>query len=346
MDPSQAPTVALTVGPCESCGAPSAARFDAVSALHARVREHPRHAAGRSGCRRCDDRCTAGRCRRSRHPFAAPGARAPQRAWRLHVAGRRNRAERRGRPSAAADEEPLGDDEEYEDEPDDLMAEEAATVLIAPRRRAPPAPEPRSAGLLVDRFGGLVDAGVDVERARGHRRAAAVGPQRPRRRTGRRGRARRPRGRARPVVGAQRPAVADGRREARSRPATFRRPPRRRPRPLRSSRRSRARRCARSHPAPWPVAASIPAVPRASGGNRRRSLLIGAALAGVAAIGTPVMWKLAFASRPTVVSALPIEPADTPAPVAPRAERVHGTPAAAPAARRAARLPGSAAARA
>ena len=51
MDPSQAPTVALTVGPCESCGAPSAPRFDAVSALHPRVREHPRHAAGRSGCR-------------------------------------------------------------------------------------------------------------------------------------------------------------------------------------------------------------------------------------------------------------------------------------------------------
>ena len=30
-----------------------------------------------------------------------------------------------------------------------------------------------------------------------------------------------------------------------------------------------------------------------------------AAFAGVAAIGTPVMWKLAFASRPTIVSALP-----------------------------------------
>jgi periplasmic protein TonB len=52
----------------------------------------------------------------------------------------------------------------------------------------------------------------------------------------------------------------------------------------------------------------------------------------VAAIGTPVMWKLAFASRPTVVSALPIESAAAPqARVAPRAERVHGTPAAAPA---------------
>ena len=52
-----------------------------------------------------------------------------------------------------------------------------------------------------------------------------------------------------------------------------------------------------------------PRVPRASAATAAGSLLIGAALAGVAAIGTPVMWKLAFASRPTVVSALPIEPA-------------------------------------
>ena len=91
---------------------------------------------------------------------------------------------------------------------------------------------------------------------------------------------------------------------------------------------------------------AIPAVPRASGGNRSRTLVIGAALAGVAAIGTPVMWKLAFASRPTVVSALPIEPAAAPAPgrAARRARPRHAGRRAG--ARRAARLPGSAAARA
>jgi hypothetical protein len=49
-----------------------------------------------------------------------------------------------------------------------------------------------------------------------------------------------------------------------------------------------------------PVVRWAPAItrPASSHGNRNRTLVIGAALAGVAAIGTPVMWKLAFASSP------------------------------------------------
>jgi protein TonB len=59
-------------------------------------------------------------------------------------------------------------------------------------------------------------------------------------------------------------------------------------------------------------------------------MIVVAAFAGIAAIGTPVMWRLAFADKPTTVSALQFEPATTPEPAAPRPERVHGTPAPAP----------------
>jgi TonB family protein len=85
-----------------------------------------------------------------------------------------------------------------------------------------------------------------------------------------------------------------------------------------------------------PVLAAVPVVTRpAPSSSRSRTMVVVAICAGVAAIGTPVMWKLAFASRPTTVSALQMEPVGFAAePTAPRAERVHGgSAAAAPATR-------------
>jgi TonB family protein len=88
-----------------------------------------------------------------------------------------------------------------------------------------------------------------------------------------------------------------------------------------------------------PKTASLPPVvtPRSSG-SRSRTLAIAAGIAGIAAIGTPVAWKLAFASRPTVVSmprsAAPAVPDAAPAAATasrtPRTERTHGLPPAEP----------------
>jgi protein TonB len=91
---------------------------------------------------------------------------------------------------------------------------------------------------------------------------------------------------------------------------------------------------ARQHMRPKTGTMAVPVGAQASG-NRSRTLLIAAAIAGVAAIGTPVMWKLAFAARPTRVSALAYEPAPAAVPDAPaRTERTHGTPAPEPPAQR------------
>ena len=213
------------------------------------------------------------------------------------------------------------------------MAEEAATVIATAPPTPPPAPEPAAPALATT---DAVDWSTPATGASEHEGIVALPPW------ARKG----PDADAEPAAeaapeapeaepvpwwernGQQSPIAA-----AKPETARYVPPPAAAPPPFASLESTLARQAMRPK-SPAAVAATIPAVPRASNGNRRRSLLIGAALAGVAAIGTPVMWKLAFASRPTVVSALPIEspaPAPAPAPVAPRAERVHGTPAPAPA---------------
>ena len=255
-------------------------------------------------------------------PSAPGGSASPEAATVLsHAVGRQD--------DALADE-PLADDEEYEDESDDLMAEEAATVLIDAPPPPPPAPEPEapafSATSSVDwstpasvstDHEGIVALPPWARKGPDAEPAADAGPEAPE---------------GEPVPWWERNGQPSPTADAKPESARYVPPPAAAPPPFASLESTLARQAMRpKSPAAVAAVGAIPAVPRASGGKRSRSLLIGAALAGVAAIGTPVMWKLAFASRPTVVSALPIEPAATPEPVAPRPERVHGTPAAAPA---------------
>jgi protein TonB len=321
MDPSQAPTVALTVGPCESCGAPSLPGstlcLPCTRAFESILGTQP--AAPAAGA------ADAATLLQPQAPVlpSAPGGSAPPEAATVLAAPA-------ARPDAPLADEPLGDDEEYEDEPDDLLAEEAATVLTTAPPLPPPAPEPAAPALAAtdsmdwstpaasNDHEGIVALppwarkGPDAEAEP----AAEAAPEAPG---------------AEPTPwwernGHQSPAAA-------AKPEVARYVPPPAAPPASATLESTLARQAMRPKSAAAAAATIPVVPRASGsgGNRRRSLVIGAALAGVAAIGTPVMWKLAFASRPTVVSALPIEPAAAPAPAAPRAERVHGTPAPAPA---------------
>jgi TonB family protein len=321
MDPSQPPTVALTVGPCESCGAPSLPGstlcLPCTRAFESILGTQP--AAPTAGA------AEAATLLQRQAPVlpSAPGGSAPPTA----APGVAAPTARRDAPLA---DDPLADDEEYEDEPGDLLAEEVATVLApAP---PPPLPPPAPAApafaatdsvdwstppAVSNDHEGIValppwarkGAGADTEPA------AEAAPDAPG---------------AEPVPwwelnGNQAPGAA-----AKPETARYVPPPAVAP-PASASLESTLARQAMRPKTPTAVAAALHAVPRASGGNRSRTMLIGAALAGVAAIGTPVMWKLAFASRPTVVSARPIEPVVArPAPVAPRAERVHGTPAPAP----------------
>jgi TonB family protein len=323
IDPSQAPTVALTVGPCESCGAPSLPGstlcLPCTRAFESILGTQP--AAPADGAA---DAATLLQPRAPVPPSAPEGAAPPQPATIVAPPGARGDV-----PPA---DDPLGDDEEYEDEADDLLAEEAATVLVVaaappprPEPAAPPAPpEPAFAADSMDwstppaasnDHEGIVALppwarkGPDAETES----PAEAAPEAPG---------------AEPVPwwernGQQSPTAAAKPEVARYVPPSAAAPP------ASASLESTLARQAMRPKSPAAVAAAIPA-PRASGDSRRRSLIIGAALAGVAAIGTPVMWKLAFASRPTTVSALPIEPAAAPQPAPPRAERVHGTPAAAP----------------
>ena len=102
MDPSQAPTVALTVGPCESCGAPSLPGstlcLPCTRAFESILGTQPAAPVAAAVTTAVPPAAAA----EAATAVAAPGARAPQRAWRLRVAGGRDRAERRGRPSDAA----------------------------------------------------------------------------------------------------------------------------------------------------------------------------------------------------------------------------------------------------
>ena len=330
MDPSQAPTLVLSVGPCESCGAPSlpgstlclpcTRAFESilgtqpaapVAAVTPAVPLVP-HAASDA------DAITLLQRQARVLPSAPGGSASPDAATVLSSAvGHQN--------------EPLADDEEYEDEPDDLMAEEAATVLTAaPQPPPPPAPEPATPAFSAT---DSVDWSTPAAVSNDHEGIVALPPWA---RKGSDAEAE-PAADAVPDVpgeepvpwwersGQQSPTAAGKPETARYVP-----PPAVAPAPFASLESTLARQAMRPK-SPAAVAVAIPAVLRASGGNRSRRLVIGAALAGVAAIGTPVMWKLAFASRPTVVSALRIEPAAAPEPAAPRPERVHGTPAAAPA---------------
>jgi periplasmic protein TonB len=330
MDPSQAPTVALTIGPCESCGAPSLPGstlcLPCTRAFESILGTPPSAPAVTPSALAME----AATLLQPQAPVlpSAPGGSASQDAATLLVAA-----------TAQHDDDPLGDDEEYEDEPDDLMAEEAATVIAAPPPQPPPAPEPEvssfSATNSVDwstpaavssDHEGIVALpawarkGPDADAEP----AADAAPEAPG---------------AEPVPwwernGQQSPTAA-----AKSDVARYVPPPAAAP-PASASLESTLARQAMRPKSPAAVAVSMPVVsrPPSASGNRSRTLVIGAALAGVAAIGTPVMWKLAFASRPPTVSALAVDPVAAPEPVTPRAERVHGTPAAAPAAAAAPRV--------
>ena len=328
MDPSEAPTVALTVGPCESCGAPSlpgstlclpcTRAFESILGTQPAA---PVAAPAVTPAPHAADAATLLQPQAPVLPSAPGGSASPEAATVLsHAVGRQD--------DALADE-PLADDEEYEDESDDLLAEEAATVLTAPPP-PPPAPEPEAPAFSAT---SSVDWSTPAAVSTDHEGIVALPPW------ARKG----PDAEAEPAAdagpdGPEGEPVPWWERNGQPRPtadvkpesARYVPPPAVAPPPFASLESTLARQAMRPK-SPAAVVAVIPAVPRASGGKRSRSLLIGAALAGVAAIGTPVMWKLAFASRPTVVSALPIEPAATPEPAAPRPERVHGTPAAAPA---------------
>jgi TonB family protein len=334
MDPSQAPTVALTVGPCESCGAPSlpgstlclpcTRAFESIlgtqpavpvaAAVTPTVPPVPRAADA--------DAATLLQPQAPVLPSAPGGSTSPEAATVLTRAA--------GDAGASLDEDALDDDEEYEDEPDELMAEEAATVLTTAPPVPPPAPEPAAPAFSAT---DSMDWSTPATASSDHEAIVALPPwarKGPEADVEQAADAAPDAPDAEPVPWWERNGQPSPTAAAKPEVARYVPPPAAAP-PASASLESTLARQAMRPKSPAAVAATIPAAPRASGGNRRRSLLIGAALAGVAAIGTPVMWKLAFASRPTVVSALPIESAAAPAPVAPRAERVHGTPAPAPA---------------
>jgi len=300
MDPSQAPTVALTIGPCESCGAPS---------LPGSTLCLP--------CTRAFESILGTQPQAPALPSAPVVSAAPDAATLLVAA-------------VSHDDEPLADDEEYEDEPDEVTAEDAATVLVAAAPPAPPAPEPPAPAFSSD----AMDWSTPASTANDHEGivalpawarkgpdtdpdpAAAAAAETPG---------------AEPVPWWERNGQPSPTAAAKPDVARYVPPPAVAP-PASASLESTLARQAMRPKSPAAAAVAMPAVTRPPSGNRSRTLVIGAALAGVAAIGTPVMWKLAFASRPTTVSALAVDPVAAPEPVAARPERVHGTPAAAPAA--------------
>jgi TonB family protein len=305
-----AATVVLTVGPCESCGAPSLPgstlclpckrAFESILGSEAPTTDMP-------AVHLPEEAATIVQPQAPPLP-SAPAAVVPAAAAAVPAA------------TATVDDEPLADDEEYEDEEgDDLMAEEAATVLATAPPPAPPAP--------------AFSAGPEWDGAAAHEHIVAVPAW------ARKGPDAEPPAEPAPAAGHTGPEPvpwwerngnqASGTPKAET--ARYVPPPSAAPQPSTSLEATVARQQMR----PKPPSASIPlpAVARASG-NRNRTFVIAAALAGLAAIGTPVAWKLAFASKPTRVSALTAEYDATPAPApaaAPRPERTHGTPAPAPA---------------
>lgn len=333
-DPSQAPTVVLTVGPCESCGAPSlpgstlclpcTRAFESIlnaqptESMPAPVAVPAPIETAPSAAWSSADAVTLLQPQAPVLPSAPGGSASPDAATILVSA------------TDADQDEPLGDDEEYEDEEaegDDLMAEESATPLAT-------APAPPADATIV-MAPAATDWSTPSTSSGEHRAIVALPPW------ARKG----PDADEAPVAESA-PSESTGpepvpwwERNGQQTPAAkpdvarYVPPPSATP-PASSSLESTLARQAMRPKAPpvVPVAAPVLTRPASNNGNRSRTLLIGAALAGVAAIGTPVMWKLAFASKPTVVSALPFEPAATPEPAAPRPERVHGQPSAAPAA--------------
>jgi TonB family protein len=334
LDPSQAPTVALTVGPCESCGAaslpgstlclPCTRAFESIlntqptapmpapvvavvaAPLSVLVSVPPPGAA--------NEAATLLQRQAPALPSAPDRAASPDAATVLTPA------------VTAAHDEPLADDEEYEDEPDDLMAEEDATVLAV----APPAPG--ATAPLDVAASDPADWSTPSTSSGEHRAIVALPPW------ARKG----PDAEDAPAVDAApaEPPAAEpvpwwernGQQSptaAKPEVARYVPPPGVAPPASQSLESTLARQAMRPKTPPvLPVASPI--VTRPSG-NRSRTMVILAACAGIAAIGTPVMWKFAFASRPTTVSALQMDPvAAPPQPAAPRPERVHGSPAPAP----------------
>jgi TonB family protein len=328
-DPGSAPTVVLTVGPCESCGAPSLPGstlcLPCTRAFESILATQPPAVVETAPMPAVAEMATLLVSQVSPVPAlpSAPGAPAGADA---------------AQAAAGADDDALDDDEYEDDEADDLLGEEAATVLTgapvvaetaaaapAPAAVAPPEPAdapvddtPMSAAsgstaavdwstpaTTPDDHEGIVavlpwarkgpDAGVEPDAAEPEP-AAEPAPWWERN------------GHQSPVTGA--------------RPETARYVPPAAGAPAASSLESTASRQAiRPRPAGLP-----PVVPPRRSASRSRTLVIAAAIAGVAAIGTPVAWKLAFASRPTVVAmpraAAPVNEAG----VAPRPERTHGQP--------------------
>ncbi len=327
-DPSQAPTVVLSIGPCESCGAPSlpgstlclpcTRAFESI--LNAQPTEPmPAPVVAAPAAIEAD----AATLLQPQAPMlpSAPGGSASADAATILVSA-----------SAADQEEPLGDDEEYEDEDvegDDLMAEESATSLATASAQAADAP----AAIVTDSMDWSTPATSSGE----HRTIVALPPW------ARKGpdadaeaavesAPAEPAG-AEPVPWWERNGQPSPTAAAKPEVARYVPPPSVTPPASASLESTLARQAMRPKATPAPMAAPVAVTrPPSSSGKRSRALVIGAALAGVAAIGTPVMWKLAFASKPNIVSALPMEPIAAEEPAAPRAERVHGQPAPAPAA--------------
>jgi TonB family protein len=333
-DLGSAPTVALTVGPCESCGAPSLPGstlcLPCTRAFESILGTQPATAVETAPMPAVAEMATLLVPQASALP-SAPGA-----------------------PPVLADAQPpavsADDEDEYEDvddeDADDLLAEEAATVLMAaPVAPMPPpvaadaappvavasTPEPPPTMPELD----AADWSTPSTTPDDHE---AIEPILPWARKG-------SDATDQPAVvadaepapeptpwwernGSQSPAGAARPETSRYVPASAAAPP-----TSASLESTVARQAMR------PKASSLPPVVTARhSGSRSRTMAIAAAIAGVAAIGTPVAWKLAFASRPTLVSmprtAAPAQPAETPvaAPTAraSRPERTHGLPPAEP----------------
>jgi protein TonB len=313
---ADAPTVALIVGPCESCGAPTlpgstlclpcTRAFESILGTQstAPTADMPALGAAYTAVLPAYEAATLLQAQAPALPSAPVAAPSDPPALAL------------------AEDEPLADDEEYEEEEDDaaaddLMADEGATVLaVAPEAEPEPAfsasPEwtPAPELNVVDgivaiapwaRKGPDADEAPEAEDASAAAAPAGAEPLPWWERSGQDG----PVAVAKPEVARYVPPPSAALPPSASLESTV----------------------ARQHMRPKVGQLAAPA---GRAGSRNRTLLIAAALAGIAAIGTPVMWKLAFADRRTTVSALTYEPAATAAPTpapAPRPERTHGTPA-------------------
>lgn len=314
-DPSQAPTVALTIGPCESCGAPtlpgSTLCLPCTRAFESILATQPLPAAPTVPPPAAIEIADAATLLLPQAPVlpSAPGGSTSPDAAIVQAA-------------AADDDEPLADDEEYvDDDADDLMAEEAATILVtAPKTEAEPAPA----------FSAAPDWSTPSTSSHDHETIVAVAPW------ARKGpetesvEAAADADSPEPVPWWERNGQPPPSAAAKPDVVRYVPPPSATPPASASLESTLARQAMRPKA---PSALPPPVVPRQASvssspsSSRSRWLLISAAIAGVAAIGTPVAWKLAFASRPTTVSALQIETTAAPEPApTPRAERTHGAP--------------------